>query len=73
MGTGGGQTMSLMELQMELLAEKKAMFENYVLIAYYAEKAFDKEIFELATKKAGGLKMMIDYMSDDNNLIKDKR
>ena len=64
--------MSLKELQIELLAEKKAMFENYVLIAYYAQKAGDDELFNMATKKASGLKMMIDYMSDDNNLIKDR-
>lgn len=61
--------MSLRELQAELLAKHKANYENYVLIAYYSQKAGDKEIFDMATKKAGGLKMMIDYIKSDSNPI----
>jgi hypothetical protein len=61
--------MSLKELQAELLTEHKAKFEQYVLIAYYAQKADDKEIFDMATKKAGGFKMMIDYIKSDENPI----
>jgi len=61
--------MSLKELQAELLAEYKAKYENYVMIAYYAQKANDTEIFDMATKKAGGLKMMIDYTQSDSNPI----
>ena len=61
--------MSLKELQSEIISEHKTKFDALVKIAYEADKFQWNDIYELATKKASGYKMMIDYMESDANPI----
>lgn len=51
------------ELEQELLNEYTAKFEAYIRVCHLMEK-LDKEIYDIAIKKAAGVKMLMDYLTD---------
>ena len=55
------------ELEQELLNDYNLKFESYIRVCHLMDKV-DKEIYEIALKKAAGMKMMIDYLEKTNIL-----
>lgn len=52
-------------LEQSLLDEYNDKFEAYICVCHLMEDV-DKEVYELALRKAAGVKMLRDYLIDNN-------
>jgi hypothetical protein len=59
------------KLEQELLNDYTEKFEALIRVCHLMEKV-DSDIYNMALKKASGIKMMVDYLTDNNILQKSK-